>query len=104
MASDRPMQLGMIGLGRMGANMVRRLMRDGHSCVVYDVNADAVDALAGEGATGAHSLDDLVAALDTPRAVWMMLPAGYVQDTLDALLDRLTPGDIVVDGGICMHT
>lgn len=99
MASDRPMQLGMIGLGRMGANMARRLMRDGHSCVVYDVNAEAVDVLAGEGATGTHSLDDLVAALDTPRAVWMMLPAGYVQDTLDALLDRLTPGDIVVDGG-----
>ncbi len=76
MATDKPMQLGMIGLGRMGANLVRRLMRDGHRCVVYDVNADAVQALEAEGAVGASSLGDLVAKLEVPRAVWMMLPAG----------------------------
>ena len=76
MATDTPMQLGMIGLGRMGANIVRRLMRDGHECVVYDVNPDAVEALAAEGATGADSLEDFAAKLDTPRAVWVMVPAG----------------------------
>ena len=70
------MQLGMVGLGRMGANIVRRLMRDGHECVVYDVNPDAVAALAGEGATGADSLDDFVAKLAAPRAAWVMVPGG----------------------------
>ena len=78
MATDRPMQLGMVGLGRMGSNLVRRLMRDGHRCVVYDVSADAVTKLEGEGATGSSSLEDFVATLDKPRAVWLMLPAGVV--------------------------
>jgi len=93
------MQLGMVGLGRMGANLVRRLMRDGHRCVVYDVNAAAVNELAGEGATGATSLDDLVAKLDKPRAVWLMLPAAIVDSTLDQLVPLLEPGDAVIDGG-----
>lgn len=99
MATDKPMQLGMIGLGRMGANLVRRLMRDGHQCVVSDVNADAVAELAGEGATGADSLRDLVAKLDKPRAVWLMLPAAIVDSILDQLEPLLEPGDILIDGG-----
>ncbi len=99
MTTDRPMQLGMIGLGRMGANLVRRLMRDGHSCVAYDVNADAVAALAAEGATGTNSLADFVAALTKPRAIWLMLPAAIVDQTLDELVPLLDPGDIVIDGG-----
>jgi 6-phosphogluconate dehydrogenase len=99
MATDTPMQLGMVGLGRMGANLVRRLMRDGHRCVVYDVNPAAVNVLAGEGATGATSLDDLVAKLDKPRAVWLMLPAAIVDSTLNALVPLLEPGDAVIDGG-----
>jgi 6-phosphogluconate dehydrogenase len=93
------MQLGMIGLGRMGANLVRRLMRDGHECVVYDVNADAVAGLEGEGAAGASSLQEFVNRLTKPRALWIMVPAGYVQETLDQLMDLLDPGDIVIDGG-----
>jgi 6-phosphogluconate dehydrogenase len=99
MATNTPMQLGMVGLGRMGANLVRRLMRDGHRCVVYDLNAAAVNELAGEGATGATSLDDLVAKLDKPRPVWLMLPAAIVDSTLDALVPLLEPGDAVIDGG-----
>ena len=99
MATDTPMQLGMVGLGRMGANLARRLMRDGHRCVVYDVNAAAVNELAGEGATGATSLGDLVAKLDRPRAVWLMLPAAIVDSTLDQLVPLLEPGDAVIDGG-----
>ncbi|MGW2603368.1 phosphogluconate dehydrogenase (NAD(+)-dependent, decarboxylating) [Streptomyces mirabilis] len=99
MATDKPMQLGMIGLGRMGANLVRRLMRDGHSCVVSDVNADAVAELAGEGATGADSPRDFVAKLDKPRAVWLMLPAAIVDSILDQLEPLLEPGDILIDGG-----
>jgi 6-phosphogluconate dehydrogenase len=99
MATDHPMQLGMIGLGRMGANIVRRLMRDGHHCVVHDVDADAVRRLTAEGATGASSLAELVAALARPRAVWLMLPAGHVQSTLDELVELLDPDDVVVDGG-----
>ena len=82
------MQLGMIGLGRMGANMVRRLMRGGHECVVHDVAAAAVSTLAGEGAIGATVLDDLVARLAKPRTVWLMVPAAAVDATLDALLPR----------------
>ena len=78
MPTDTPMQLGMIGLGRMGANLVRRLMRDGHRCVAYDVNPDAVKSLEGEGATGAESLADFVAKLDKPRNIWIMVPAGIV--------------------------
>jgi len=99
MATDTPMQLGMIGLGRMGANLVRRLMRDGHRCVVYDVNADAVKELEGEGATGATSLADFVAKLDTPRAAWLMLPAAIVDSTLEQLVPLLGPDDAVIDGG-----
>jgi 6-phosphogluconate dehydrogenase len=97
--TSTPLQLGMIGLGRMGANLVRRLMRDGHSCVAYDVSKDAVAQLASEGATGADTLEDFVAALSTPRAIWVMVPAGYVQDTLDKLVPLLDEGDIVIDGG-----
>ncbi|MBV9513588.1 MAG: NADP-dependent phosphogluconate dehydrogenase, partial [Mycobacteriaceae bacterium] len=93
------MQLGMVGLGRMGANLVRRLVRDGHHCVVYDTSADAVKSLADDGATGAESLDDFVAKLDPPRVVWLMLPAGVVTPTLDELGTRLDPGDTVIDGG-----
>ena len=99
MPTDKPMQLGMIGLGRMGANLVRRLMRDGHSCVVYDRAADAVKTLASEGATGASSLEDFVAKLEKPRAVWIMVPAGAVQPTIDSLKPLLEPGDILIDGG-----
>ena len=99
MSSDRPMQLGMVGLGRMGANLVRRLMRDGHSCVVYDVNPDAVATLEGEGATGASSLEDFVAKLDKPRAMWLMLPAAIVDPTLEKLIPHLDPDDVVIDGG-----
>src|SRR5882762_572486 len=99
MATDTPMQLGMVGLGRMGANLVRRLMRDGHRCVVYDMNADAVKNLAAEGATGAATLSELVEKLDEPRAVWLMLPAAVADATLDRLVDLLEPGDTVIDGG-----
>jgi len=93
------MQLGMIGLGRMGANIVRRLMRDNHECVVYDVNAQNVAAMQSEGATGASSLQDLIQKLATPRALWLMVPAAVVQSTLAALRDHLEAGDIVIDGG-----
>jgi len=99
MATDHPTQLGMIGLGRMGANLVRRLMADGHPCVGYDVFADAVAALAAEGATGATTLPEFVAALDTPRAIWIMVPAAVVQQTLDELAPLLDPDDVVIDGG-----
>ena len=94
------MQLGMIGLGRMGGNIVRRLMRGGHNCVVYDKNADAVATLAGEGAQGAKSMAELVAGLAKPRAVWIMLPAGEITGAaVDELRDLLAPGDIAIDGG-----
>ena len=93
------MQLGMVGLGRMGANLVRRLMRDGHSCVVFDVNPDSVAALEAEGATGAASLEDFVAKLTTPRAAWVMVPAAYTGDTVEKLADAMTAGDIIIDGG-----
>ena len=99
MATDRPMQLGMIGLGRMGSNLVRRLMRDGHRCVAYDVSAGAVKGLEGEGATGAGSLADFVAKLEKPRAAWLMVPAGVVGPTLEQLVPLLEPGDTVIDGG-----
>ncbi|RDH79532.1 decarboxylating 6-phosphogluconate dehydrogenase [Mycolicibacterium moriokaense] len=99
MTTQSPMQLGMVGLGRMGANLVRRLMRDGHSCVVFDVNADAVTELQTEGATGSASLEELVSKLDKPRAIWLMLPAAIVDDTLDQLIPLLEPGDAVIDGG-----
>ncbi len=99
MPTDTPMQLGMIGLGRMGANLVRRLMRDGHRCVAYDRNHDVVKALAAEGATGAESLADFVAKLDKPRNMWIMVPAGVVESTLTELRPLLDAGDIVIDGG-----
>src|SRR5215472_12770407 len=99
MSSDQPMQLGMVGLGRMGANLVRRLMRDGHHCVAYDVNAAAVASLAAEGATGAADLGDFVAKLTRPRTVWLMLPAAITGQTLDQLRTLLDPGDVVIDGG-----
>ncbi|MDQ2811925.1 MAG: decarboxylating 6-phosphogluconate dehydrogenase [Actinomycetota bacterium] len=93
------MQLGMIGLGRMGANLVRRLMRDGHRCVAYDVNADAVKSLESDGAQGAESLADFVGKLETPRAIWIMVPAGIVEKTLEELRPLLEAGDIIIDGG-----
>jgi 6-phosphogluconate dehydrogenase len=93
------MQLGMIGLGRMGSNMVRRLMRGGHECVVYDRSADAITGLAGEGATGAASLSEFVQKLNSPRAVWIMVPAAVVDATLHELGALLSEGDIIIDGG-----
>jgi len=94
------MQLGIVGLGRMGANMARRLMRDGHEIVAYDVNTDAVSGLEGEGATGATSLEDLAAKLSAPRAVWIMVPAGEItEQTVDAVAAVLASGDAIVDGG-----
>ncbi len=94
------MQIGLVGLGRMGANMSRRLMNDGHTCVVTDLNAAAVATLSKEGATGAPSLQALVAALAPPRAVWLMVPAGEAtEQTVTALADLLERGDIVIDGG-----
>ena len=99
MPTDTPMQLGMIGLGRMGANLVRRLMRDGHRCVAFDVNPEAVKALAAEGAAGAQSLADFVAKLDKPRNIWIMVPAGIVEQTLAQLRPLLDPDDVIIDGG-----
>jgi 6-phosphogluconate dehydrogenase len=93
------MQLGMIGLGRMGANMVRRLRKAGHDCVVYDVHAEAVQTLARDGATGAASLPAFVRALTRPRAVWLMVPAAVVDRTLQDLVPLLEPDDVVIDGG-----
>jgi 6-phosphogluconate dehydrogenase len=94
------MQLGMVGLGRMGANIVRRLMRAGHECVVFDVNPKAIEELAGEGATGAESLDVFVSKLDKPRAAWVMVPAGEItESTVDELGSRLEKGDTIIDGG-----
>jgi 6-phosphogluconate dehydrogenase len=93
------MQLAMIGAGRMGANMVRRLMKAGHECVVYDANPDAVDALAAEGAVAVRSLTELVQRLSAPRPVWLMLPAGIVDRELASLAPLLQAGDIVIDGG-----
>ena len=94
------MQLGMIGLGRMGANMVRRLMRGGHECVVYDRNADNVKALVGEGAKGSDSLAALVAGMAKPRHVWIMVPSGApTEQTVTALAELLEPGDTIIDGG-----
>ena len=93
------MQLGMIGLGRMGANMVRRLLKAGHECVVYDMHPSAVAELVKDGATGASSLDELAQKLKAPRPVWLMVPAGVVDQTLKDLVPRLSQGDIVIDGG-----
>ena len=93
------MQIGMVGLGRMGANMVRRLMRGGHQCIVFDVSPDNVKKLASEGATGAASLDEFVKKLNAPRAIWMMVPAAAVDGTVHDLSARLERGDILIDGG-----
>src|SRR3977135_837084 len=94
------MQLGMIGLGRMGGNIVRRLMKNGHTAVVYDKDAKAVAGLAGEGATGADTLEDFVAKLETPRTAWVMLPAGKITEaTIEALAKLMQPGDVIIDGG-----
>jgi len=93
------MQLGMIGLGRMGANMVRRLMKAGHDCVVYDVSPDSVKSLAGEGATGSESMADFVGKLEKPRSIWLMVPAAVVDGTLDELVPLLDEDDAVIDGG-----
>jgi 6-phosphogluconate dehydrogenase len=93
------MQLGMIGLGRMGANMVRRLMRAGHECVVYDVSADAIATLEAEGATGARTMEEFAAKLTTPRATIVMVPAAVVDDTLAGLVPHFGAGDVIIDGG-----
>ncbi len=93
------MQLGMIGLGRMGANMVRRLLKGGHKCVVYDRSPQVVQELAKEGATAATSLDDFIAKLTTPRAVWLMVPAAVVESSVKDLAGRLGKDDILIDGG-----
>ena len=93
------MQLGMIGLGRMGANMVRRLMKDGHQCVVFDMFPKAVEALVAEKATGAASMQDFVSKLAKPRSVWLMVPAAVVDSTIHTLAPLLEPGDTIIDGG-----
>ncbi len=94
------MQLGMVGLGRMGSNLVRRLTHAGQECVVYDLDAGAVKALTAEGATGAGSLDELVAELKAPRAIWVMVPAGETTDqTISALAERMQADDVIIDGG-----
>ena len=100
MATDTPMQLGMVGLGRMGANIVRRLLRDGHRCVGYDVSADAVKAIKADGADGATSLQEFASKLQKPRVTWVMVPAGAITDeTIHALAEVLEPGDVIIDGG-----
>lgn len=93
------MQLGMIGLGRMGANMVRRLMKAGHQCVVYDMHPPAVQELAKEGATPSTSIDDFLGKLTQPRAIWLMVPAAVVDSSIQGLLPKLAKGDILIDGG-----
>ncbi|HJS27043.1 MAG TPA: decarboxylating 6-phosphogluconate dehydrogenase [Actinomycetota bacterium] len=93
------MQIGMVGLGRMGANLTRRLMRGGHEVVVYDVSAETVRQLEGEGSVGAGSLEDFVSKLSKPRAAWVMVPAAFAEQTTDALAELMEPGDVVIDGG-----
>src|SRR5580698_6992534 len=99
MNEKRSMQLGMIGLGRMGANMVRRLIRDGHQCVVFDRSEQAVKDLVKDKAVGASSLADFVKNLQKPRAVWLMVPAAVVDKSIADLLPHLEPGDCIIDGG-----
>ena len=98
------MQLGMIGLGRMGANMVRRLIRDGHDCVVYDVDPQTVERLAAEGAKAALTPAEMIEQLDAPRAIWLMVPVAHVDATIDAFAAQLEPGDILIDGGNTRYT
>ncbi len=93
------MQLGMVGLGRMGANMVRRLLRDGHHCVVFDISPKAKEPLVKEGAIGASSFEDMASKLEKPRAVWLMVPAAAVDSTIAGLVPHLESGDILIDGG-----
>src|SRR5258705_8125333 len=99
MSQKGTMQLGMIGLGRMGANMVRRLMKGGNECVVFDRSPDAIKELVKDEATGATSLADFVKKLSKPRAVWLMVPAGVVDGAISDLLPLLEAGDILIDGG-----
>src|SRR6266478_5447553 len=99
MKEKTSMQLGMIGLGRMGANMVRRLIKDGHQCVVFDRSADAVNDLAKEKAVGAASLADFAMKLNRPRVVWLMVPAAIVEQAISDLSPFLEAGDILIDGG-----
>lgn len=100
MGTSMPMQLGMVGLGRMGANIVRRIMRDGHSAVVFDRDPQVVAALVAEGATGASSLADMVELMTAPRNIWVMVPAGSITESVvDELSDLLSPGDAIIDGG-----
>src|SRR5690606_28972508 len=100
---ESSMQLGMVGLGRMGANMVRRLMRAGHACVVYDHDAAAVAGIQSEGARGVASLSQMVATLAAPRIIWLMVPAAAVEPVLRDLRGHLAAGDIVIDGGNSSH-
>ncbi len=93
------MQIGMIGLGRMGSNMVRRLMKGGHTCVVYDRNVEAVQTLTKEGATGTSTVDQLASQLKPPRAVWLMVPAAVVESSISELSGKLQQDDVVIDGG-----
>jgi 6-phosphogluconate dehydrogenase len=100
MPTDKPMQLGMVGLGRMGSGLVRRLTRDGHHCVGYDRNADVVKALAGEGITGTDSLEEFASKLDKPRTAWVMVPAGEITtQTIRDVAEVFEPGDAIIDGG-----
>jgi 6-phosphogluconate dehydrogenase len=100
MATATPMQLGMVGLGRMGAGIVRRLMHDGHSCVGYDVSADAVKTLEGDGMTASGSLEEFASKLEKPRTAWVMVPAGEITDkTIRAVAEVFEPGDVIIDGG-----
>jgi 6-phosphogluconate dehydrogenase len=96
---EHDMELGMIGLGRMGTNMVRRLLRAGHRCVVYDLHPEAVRVLVEEGAAGTTSLEDFTHKLKKPRTAWLMVPAGAVDPTLKSLIPLLEPDDVVIDGG-----
>src|ERR1700687_1188001 len=99
------MQLGMIGLGRMGGNIVRRLTRNGHQCVVFDQSAAAIAALKGDGVTSGTDLKPLVSQLAKPRAVWVMLPAGEItENTVQQLAALLEPGDVIIDGGHAFYT
>ena len=100
MTTANPVTLGMVGLGRMGANLARRAMRDGHSCVVFDSNGSNIESLVNDGATGAQSLADLVAKLPSPRAIWVMVPAGHITEkVVTELIGLLEPGDALIDGG-----
>ncbi len=100
MPTDKPMQLGMVGLGRMGSGLVRRLTRDGHHCVGYDRNADVVKSLEGEGIAGANSLEEFASKLEKPRTAWVMVPAGDITtQTIRAVAEVFEPGDTIIDGG-----